>query len=313
MAGTVALSGASGFVGRTVTQRLLARGWRVTVLLRGPDRELEEAGVSPVRGSLEDRHSLERLVSGAGLVVHCAGAVKAKDTAAFEAVNVLGTARLAAAAAAAPQRPRFLLISSLAAREPSVSAYAASKRRAEQELERYGAGLDRCVLRPPGVYGPGDRATLPLFRQLARGFLLTPAVRGARFSLLHVQDLASAVERLLCRPRWDYSVMEVDDGREGGYDWTDLADAASRHLGRQVRRIAVPRGLLWLPAELNQRFAKARGRAAYFTPGKLRELYHPDWVARAASNRLLADWQARVTFETGFPLTLEWYRKHGWI
>ncbi len=313
MGATVALTGASGFVGRTVAQRLLAGRCAVRALLRRSDADLEDAGVTAVRGALEDPSSLERLVAGADVVVHCAGAVKATDAAAFEAVNAEGTARLVAAAAGAQQRPRFLLVSSLAARQPSVSAYAASKRGAEDALQRGGTDLDWCIVRPPGVYGPGDRATLPLFRQLDRGVLLAPAVPGARFSLLHVHDLGGAIEWLLSQPRWDGSVLEVDDGRHGGYGWSDLADAASRHLGRRVRRIAVPYGVLRLPAALNQHLARARGRASNFTPGKLRELYHPDWVARPSSGPLLADWQAEFAFETGFPATLEWYRRRGWM
>jgi nucleoside-diphosphate-sugar epimerase len=313
MGTTVALTGASGFVGRAVAQRLLAGRYAVRALSRRADPDLEEAGVEAERGALEDQSSLERLVAGVDIVVHCAGALKASDNRAFAAVNTEGTVRLVNVAAAAPQRPRFLLISSLAARQPAVSAYAASKRGAEETLRRGDTNLDWCIVRPPGVYGPGDRATLPLFRQLERGLLLSPAVRGARFSLLHVHDLAGAIERLLSRPRWDGAVLEVDDGRHGGYGWSDLADAASRHLGRRVRRIAVPYGVLRLPAALNQHLARARGQPSIFTPGKLRELYHPDWVARSSPGPLLADLQAEFAFETGFPNTLEWYRRRGWM
>ncbi len=313
VAATVALTGATGFVGRAIAERLLAKGWSVVALTRRDDRALNEAGAITLRGALEDRESLSRLLAEADAVVHCAGVVSASSPRVFEEVNALGTARLASAAAAAPRRPRFLHISSLAAREPGISAYAGSKRRAEEALETHAAELDRCALRPPGVYGPRDRATLPLFRQLDRGFLFAPAAPHARFSLLHVEDLAVAAERLLEGPAWANAVVELDDGRPGGYGWSDLAAAAGRTLGRKVRRIGVPRGLLWLPAEINRRLAKAQNRASFFTPEKLRELYHPDWVAHRRPNGLLADWQARYGFEAGFARTLEWYRAHGWI
>jgi nucleoside-diphosphate-sugar epimerase len=205
-----------------------------------------------------------------------------------------------------------LLISSLAAREPGLSAYARSKRQGEDALAQEDA-LERCVLRPPAVYGPGDRVTLPLFRQLSRGWLVTPRVPGGRFSLLYVQDLAAAVERLLRQPSWNSSLLELDDGRQGGYDWPALGAIASRHLGRRVRRLALPFGVLWLPAELNRWLARTVGYAPMLTPGKLRELYHPDWVARGGTGQLLADWRAEVDFEAGFPRTLRWYRDQGWI
>lgn len=313
MAATVALTGANGFLGRALTEHLLARGWQVRALLRRPAPDLAAMGAIPVPGALEERESLDRLVEGADAVVHCAGLVKARSRSEFLAVNVAGTARAAEAAAACPRPPRFLLISSLAAREPSVSAYAASKRGAEQALAAHGGALEHCTLRPPAIYGPGDRATLPLFRQLARGFLFVPRVPGARLSLLHVQDLAAVVARLLAGNAWAGRTLEVDDGRAGGYGWSDLVEAAGRHLGRPVRPLAVPRGLLWGPAQVNQWLSGARGRATYYSPGKINEFFHPDWVARTSADGPLGGWRARFTFETGFPATLEWYRAEGWM
>lgn len=313
MAGTVALTGANGFVGRAVTAHLLAGGWRVRALLRRPAPDLAALGAVPVPGALEERESLDRLVEGADVLIHCAGLVRARSRAEFLSVNAEGTARAAEAAAARRQPPRFLLISSLAAREPSLSPYAASKRGAEAALAARGGSLEHCVLRPPAVYGPGDRATLPLFRQLARGFLFVPRVPEARLSLLHVADLAAAVERLLADDAWTGRILEVDDGREGGYGWSDLVEAAGRHLGRPVRRVAVPRGLLWAPAQASQWLGAALGRATYYSPGKLSEVFHPDWVARTSADGPLGDWRARFTFETGFPATLEWYRAERWL
>ena len=56
-----------------------------------------------------------------------------------------------------------------------------------------------------------------------------------------------------------------------------------------------------------------RGRASYYTPDKLNEFFHPDWVARTSTDGPLGDWRARFTFETGFPATLAWYRAEGWL
>jgi nucleoside-diphosphate-sugar epimerase len=313
MAATVALTGANGFLGRALTEHLLAGGWQVRALLRRPAPDLADMGAIPVPGALEERESLDRLVEGADAVVHCAGLVKARSRSEFLAVNQAGTARAAEAAAACPRPPRFLLISSLAAREPSVSPYAASKRGAEEALARCGGSLEHCALRPPAIYGPGDRAALPLFRQLARGFLFVPRVPKARLSLLHVRDLAAAVERLLAGNAWAGRTFEVDDGRTGGYGWCDLVEAAGRYLGRRVRPVAVPRSLLWGPAQVNQWLSGVRGRATYYSPGKLNEFFHPDWVARTTTDGPLGDWRARFTFETGFPATIEWYRAEGWL
>ncbi|MGH6887148.1 MAG: NAD-dependent epimerase/dehydratase family protein, partial [Geminicoccales bacterium] len=231
MTGPVAVTGASGFIGRALVRRLSRSGFRVRALCRRPEPGLGESGAEIVLGELEDYESLERLMDGAEVVVHAAGAVRVRSRRDFDAINRRGTANLVAALVLSGRLRRLILVSSLAAREPALSAYAASKRMAEQEVEsRRSQLLDFCILRPPAVYGPGDRATLPIFRQLARGLLLVPAPSDARFSLLFVEDMAELVERLVQAPRWGGVTLEPDDGRPGGYAWRDLAAIAGRAL-----------------------------------------------------------------------------------
>jgi 2-alkyl-3-oxoalkanoate reductase len=314
MRAPVAVTGGSGFIGREVIARLIQNGWPVRALVRRSGPEIERAGVVAVRGSLEDEAALRRLVAGATAVVHCAGAVRAPSAAAFRLVNAMGSARLMAATAAAATRPRFLLLSSLAAREPALSAYAESKRLGEDEVRR-GAGqtIEFCILRPPAVYGPGDRATLPIFRQMRKGVLFVPAVAEARFSLSYVSDLAEMIVHLIETPGWDGSTLEFHDGREDGYRWQDLAEIAARQLGRRVRTIAVPLPILWPAAALAQAAGAALGRSPRLSLGKLRELFHADWVCRAAATDPLAGRSARTTFERGFAHTMAWYERNRWL
>lgn len=308
----VAVTGGSGFIGREVVRCLLAEGFAVRALMRRRIPELERCGVTVVRGSLESDAALRELVADVAAVVHCAGAVAAPSATAFSDVNARGSARLVAAVTATPRPARVLLLSSLAAREPEVSPYARSKREAEEVVRRCAAeGLEVSILRPPAVYGPGDRATLPIFRQLRSGRLLVPAVSAARFSLLYVSDLAGAIIWLLGAPAWSGEVLELDDGRVGGYRWRDLAEIAGRQLGRPVRTIPLPWSLLWPAAAVAALGGAALGRALPLSPGKLRELFHADWVARPRS--ALPGWAPRTTFEDGFAQTMAWYRQQGWL
>jgi nucleoside-diphosphate-sugar epimerase len=314
MKAPVAVTGGSGFIGREVIARLVQNGWPVRALVRRSRPDLDRAGVVAIRGSLENGAALQRLVAGAAAVVHCAGAVGAPSAAAFRLVNVIGSARLIAVAAAAATRPRFLLLSSLAAREPALSAYAESKRLGEDEVRR-GAGrsIELCIVRPPAVYGPGDRATLPIFRQLRKGLLFVPAVAEARFSLIYVGDLAEMIVQLLEAPGWDGSTLELHDGRENGYCWQDLAEIAGRQLGRRVRTIAVPLPILWPAAALTQAAGAALGRSPRLSLGKLRELFHADWVCRAGATQSSAGGVALTTFESGFAHTMAWYEQNRWL
>jgi uncharacterized protein YbjT (DUF2867 family) len=312
MTGLVAVTGGTGFIGRRVVGRLVRDGWRVRALARRPDAGLSEAGAEVMRGALEDAASLHALVKATDAVVHCAGAIRAASQEAFVQANRDGTLRIAQAVAAQPKPPRFLLMSSLAARAPGLSIYAASKRMAEDAARQMlGGQAELCIVRPPAVYGPGDRATLPIFRQIQRGLLLVPA-GDARFSLLYVDDLADIVTRLLDAPSWNGQVIEPDDGR-GGYCWTDLTRIAGDHLQRRVRAVPVPRLALWLPAAIAQLMGAVLQRAPTITLGKLRELYHADWVCQGSSGALLAPAAPRVAFDNGFATTLAWYRQRGWL
>jgi nucleoside-diphosphate-sugar epimerase len=312
MKGLVAVTGGTGFIGRRVVAHLVQDGWRVRALARRPDAGLSEAGVEVVRGALEDAASLHALVEATDVVVHCAGAIRAPSHEAFVQANRDGTLRIAEAAAAQPKPPRFLLMSSLAARAPELSMYAASKRMGEDAARQtLGGRAELCIVRPPAVYGPGDRATLPIFRQIQRGLLLVPA-GGSRFSLLYVDDLADIVTRLLDAPSWSGQVIEPDDGR-GGYCWTDLTRIAGDHLQRRVRAVPVPRLALWLPAAITQLIGTVLQRAPMITLGKLRELYHADWVCQGSPGTLLAPAAPRVAFDNGFATTLAWYRQRGWL
>jgi 2-alkyl-3-oxoalkanoate reductase len=308
----IAITGGTGFIGRRIVARFSDRGWRVRALVRRPEPSLVQSGAELVHGALEDPASLEALVEAAQAVVHCAGAISARSKNEFVRVNRDGTAALAAALVVQPRPPRLLLISSLAAREPGLSAYAASKRMAEDAVRETLAGkADFCIVRPPAVYGPGDRATLPIFRQIQRGLLFVPAA-DARFSLLYVDDLAEIVARLLEAPRWDGAVMEPDDD-SGGYGWADVARIASAHLDRRVRTVPVPWLALWLPAACAQILGLVLRRAPMLTPGKLRELYHSDWTCRAAAGGPLPATSPRVTFDSGFAATLAWYMQRKWL
>lgn len=313
MSRLVAVTGASGFIGRAAVARLIADDWRVRALVRRPTPDLEQAGVSIVAGDLENGASLCALVADADVVVHCAGAVRAARPEIFDAVNAGGTARLLDAVRCSGATPRVVLISSLAAREPQLSPYAASKLRSERMLAAAPVALDWCILRLPAVYGPGDRATLTLFRQLERGFALVPAGGRQRFSLLHVNDLAAALSGLLAGPVWGRSMHELDDGRTGGYGWADIADLAGRALGRRIRRIPVPRSALWLPAAAGEAYGRLSGRPQLVTPGKLRELFHVDWVSRSDGLAGTIDWTPRIGFEQGFAVTYAWYKRQGWL
>ncbi len=316
MSGLVALTGATGVLGRHVLSHLLAEGWRLRVLVRRPHALAAGDGIEIVQGGLADRHALGRLVAGAESVIHCAGLTRGGRAAAFHAVNAVGTARLVAAAAEAATPPRFVLVSSLAARAPALSPYAASKRAAEDALSHLGRGLDWAILRPAAVYGPGDAACLPLFKLFKRGLVPVPSrTRGgdARVSLIYVEDLARAVAATLAAGPLDRRVFELADPEPGGHTWRAIADSGGRAFGTTVRRIPVPFGAMAILAGANLVLRRALGASAVITPGKIREMFHPDWGVAEGALGTHVGWRPEVAIGDGFARTARWYRQRNML
>ena len=301
MARLAAVTGATGFVGPHLVAALARHGWTLRLLIRRwtPLPSLPGVEADIVWGDLSDAASLKALVNGADAVVHAAGLIKARRPAEFDAVNRDGTARLSALAPDVP----FLLLSSLAAREPQLSPYAASKRAAEEAIaRRSGAWL---ALRAPAVYGPGDRETLAYFKMAKRGFALQPDRSEARLSLIHVEDLAEALALALDRPP-PSGILEIDDGHRAGYSHADMAKAAAAALGRPVRSVPIGQGMISAIAAVNC----LRPGAQILTPSKVRELFHPDWTAGGTG---LPGFSARYDLREGFDHTILWYRSRRWL
>lgn len=293
---TVALTGATGFLGRAIAEVLSAQGHTVRALARDPARLPALAGLQPIRGDLRDRDACAALLDAVDSVVHCAGLVKARSRSEFFAVNAEAARTLAESALRAGVR-RFVLISSLAAREPALSDYSASKA-AGEEAVRAAPGLDWTVLRPPGIYGPNDEATAPLLKLARLGLLPVLGPADARMSLIYVRDCAEAVAACLASPDTVGRVYELDDGA-GGHAWRDLGEAFTVALGRPVRLLTIPPFFLHGATGLGALLAGLTGRASFLTAGKVRELRHRDWVSRVGDLQQDANWRPKVKLSSG--------------
>lgn len=307
---TVALTGATGFIGRTVARQLCTAGWRVRALIRSPSRAagLKQIGVTLVPGSLEDLNSLRELVRGCDAVVHSAGSVRGVTHEQFDQVNVKGVQRITRAAREQERPPRFLALSSLAAREAELSPYAASKRRGEEALAECAGDMPWMALRPPAVYGPGDKELLPLFQTMARGFAPLIAPNEARFSVIYVADLADAILQWLERKQAAEGVYELHDGQPGGYSWDDVIAIVEEITRRPIRRLRIPTPVIQLPALFNWAAGQLFPYAPMLTPGKVRELRHTDWVVDNSAIERAFGWHPQTDLRQGLRLTPGWFR-----
>ena len=290
----IAVTGGSGFIGTHLVSSLLEQGYKVKALVRNPDKfHLKHTHLELIYGDLHDTHNLNRLVESCHHVIHCAGRVRGVNAQEFDHDNVAGTDNLINACSRISIPPNFTLISSLAAREKSLSFYSHSKYSAEILLKD--SNIPQwSIIRPPAIYGPQDKELIAVFNWMKRGILWVPGDQNQHFSMLHVHDLVNLILQILKSPI-NHEILEPDDGNE--YTWNSVATICGDYFKRDIRIIQIPRFALNSAAKLNVISSKIFGYPPMLTPGKVRELLHKNWV----SSKIESDyhWTAKVDLNQG--------------
>ncbi|MEM9043639.1 MAG: SDR family NAD(P)-dependent oxidoreductase [Pseudomonadota bacterium] len=306
-----AVTGATGFLGHHIAKALSKKGWRLRLLVRRmPEPELGASTTELVPGGLEDSGALEALVDSADAIVHVAGAIKAASQAAFMRVNAEGTARLLSARAAKASEARVVMVSSLAARTPGLSHYAASKAAGETYLRA--APGPWSILRPCAIYGPGDRETLSVFKLAC--LPMQPVLNGpdARVCLIEVSDVASAIVAAV-EGHGDQRTLELSDHKQDGYSWHEIVATACAAMGTRPRPIRLPAGLIRSAGRLGDMGVALTGSAQMLTSQKVREILHIDWSSSAAAQLPSDCWAPSQDLSKGFHSAVKWYREAGWL
>lgn len=294
----VALTGATGFIGRQLLKGLSERGYRVRVLLRRPT-VLPDGCASVLIGDLARPYNMTEALADVDAVIHSAGlattmsGVPEDD---YRLFNTDATLRFARAAERARVK-RFVFLSSVRAqcgptaegvltedREPQpTDAYGRSKLEAEKGLAE--TGLDWAALRLALVYGPGAQGNIARLVALARSAYPLPlAGLKARHSLLGLDNLVEAVDRILATPtqiRRPFLVADPEPLTVG-----EIVAALRHGLGRRP-------GLFYVP----QPMLKAALRAAGQTAGS--EPLFGSLVADSSALKRQLDWNAPVATQHG--------------
>ena len=271
---TVAVTGATGFLGRYVVRGLAARGAAVVGVVRNPDRvpELASTCLALRRADLRDVDALRRGFAGAGAVVSNAALLPVRNwrTADHERTNVQGTENVLRAAAAAGVR-RIVHVSTVSVYRgggggaknedhPFVTergwlghAYGVSKARAEVRAWALAAelGLALTTLRPCLIYGAFDTNFMPFLRALL-ALPVTALPAGLRLAMVYAGDVAEAVALALERDAAIGRAYNVADDPGTFWQFCDAWRAA----GGRVPRVVLP-----LPVPFARRFDASRAAA----------------------------------------------------
>jgi nucleoside-diphosphate-sugar epimerase len=324
----IAVTGANGFLGSHVVERLLARGDEPVAVVR-PTADLKwlhPLDIQVVRTPLDDPDALGRGLDGAEAVVHLAGATRARPLARFFDINVgLTRAVLDACAGAARPPRRVVLSSSLAATGPAssrapltesqpsfpVGAYGRSKYDAEQVLlgDRRVEGV---VLRPPGIYGPRDVDVLQMLQLARHGIFVRTGHRALLYNWLFATDAAEAFVCACHAPAASQESFNVgDDTNYTSAEFDQIvaqAVSAPRH-----RTVHLPGFAIKAVALAGELATVTRPRPPTLNWDKAKIVTAGSWALDNAKARELLGWRPAFTTAEGMAATVAWYRERGWL
>ncbi len=271
----IGVTGATGFIGQHLIRQALEQGYIVRAMVRTPAKlgGLSHDNLETHAGGLGVDDA--RFCADCDVVIHLAGLIKARSRADFDAVNVSAAQAMAQAAQNAGVA-RFILVSSMTARAPHLSAYGASKQAGERAVKSaYHGAL--AIIRAPAVFGPGDEATAPFIALIAKGWLPTTGGRGWRkrkLALVAVEDIAGDV--LARAVVGDYDGKTVSPCNIGAVSWPEFGAMAGRAAGREVKVLPLPLVIMYPVAALTSLTSRLFN-VGHLTLGKLREFLYDDW------------------------------------
>jgi len=321
----VAVTGAAGFLGSRLTERLVAEGHRTRALVRAANvpRWLEERGAELMVGDVANPASQRALVRGCEVVFHAAGLVTevAAGELEYVRVNVEGSEGLARAAIEAGVR-RVVFVSSTSVHAPNggaplaesspfepADAYGRSKAAAELRLTKLAAATraELVIARPSRIYGPRDRSLGRVFRAIARGRFLLVGPCTAQNDFVYVDDVVDALVRMAIRGGGVYMV--------GGPEHVSIrrffAEVA-RALGRRLPRVRVPFGPALVASALVARAYVMLGREPPVAPKRLAFFRNGRVVDHSRARRDLG-YDPAVGVREGVQRTALWYQQAGWL
>lgn len=322
------VTGASGFVGSHVVDKLIAEGHQVKCILRGTSstRWLENKPVEIFDSGLFDKDVLRKVLKDADYLFHIAGVVKAKDEEGYfkgnvETTNVL----LDVLCEVNPNIKRVVIVSSLTACGPSldgypvseetqehpITAYGRSKYAQEQLAKKYMDKLQITIVRAPAVYGARDTEIYLFFKTYKQGLMALIGFDKKKLSLIHVDDLTNGIFLAAVSEKAIGQTYFI--GSEQYYDWNQIGVVCNNAFGKKAFTIRIPHFLVYTIAAFAQFFAMFGSSAATFNLEKARDFVQPSWTCDVSKAVRELGFHQTVSLEEGIKRTVDWYREMRWL
>lgn len=332
----VFITGATGFIGNRLLRRLLANDCQVKCSIRANRSQVRYSAknLDWVRGDLRVKTPwLPKAIDGCDYVFHLAAATRSARSADLPEINTSTFRTVLEACAAARRPPKLVFVSSLAAAGPSsgnrllsetdeknpVSHYGKSKAACEDLAAEYAGKIPISIVRPPIVLGPGDGNGFELFKSIKRWRChLVPGFQDHLFSVIHVDDLVSA----LLRVAESGQRLGGTDPSKGIYFATSDSVLTYAGLGQQiglavghpnVKLLRVANWMLRSAGLINELIGRITGKPRLLNRDKCREGTAGSWACSAEKLRKETGFRVETPLEERLAETAEWYRQAGWL
>ncbi len=323
---TVLITGANGFVGSRLCRRLMTDGYKVIAGVRegcNTDR-LKGLELAYRYGDITQPDTLPDMIAGVDYIVHNAGVVKVNRPETFFAVNRDGTENLLKAVAESETVKKLVYISSMAAAGPSkkarplteddepnpITAYGRSKLAGEEVIRKYKDTVNAVIIRPPGIYGPGDKEMYAFFQIVNNRIAPYLGRLSRKLQLVHVDDLAYGVARALGADTQSGRVYFIAENKS--YNYRELVGHLCRAVDRFCLPIYVPGFILRIIAWLSEHTMSIFGKTPMFTVEKADEIL-ADWETDVSRARDELGFESQIPFPQGARETVFWYREEAWL
>jgi nucleoside-diphosphate-sugar epimerase len=323
--GKVIITGASGFIGTRLRDELLASGSEVVAIRRpGSPPSTLCRSVQAEYGRIAD---LERVVRAEkpDYVLHVAGVTKGSSYDDFRRGNVMPTRNLLDAIRREhPDTKRFVLVSSLASYGPSATSaphreqdpprpiehYGQSKLEAERVVEEESGSIPWTIVRPSGVYGPGDVDYFNLFQSAMLGWNLFFGNRGRSMSIIYVDDCVRGI--LLAAQHHESIGRGYFLTSDEQVTWEQFQSEVVRVVGRPVRTVDLPEQVMSVAAIGGEIASRIDRKPRLLNLQKVKMGAQQAWTCVGDAARRDFSFVAEIDLVEGIRRTHEWYLANEW-